>query len=159
VTNDGLLFDVRPIEDEDGKKKKPRAKRAAMAASPVAHKSEPEEFTYGYMASIEDHIQCDQCGLMIVDLVEIKRVGKIEQWLVKCGWWCQTEWWVDPIPGILDKNEQNEKQFRVIGGLFDGKTFDEIRDEGCRWYIEAQVERGTRSLLAEEAAKWLLNNP
>lgn len=160
MTNKGYLFDASPIEDEDGPKKKKTRRKAAAQVSPVVVVREAdEEFTPGYMASIEGHFRCEHCDLSVVDLVDIKRVGKKEEWLIKCGWWCQTEWWVDAIPGLLDKQPDEKKEFfRVIGGRFDGKTFDEIDAMGCRWYMQDIVKVGTRKILVEAAARWLLEN-
>lgn len=159
MTSKGLLFDVSPIEDEDGPKKKKTRKKANKPQPVAVVRESNEEFTPGYMASIEGHFRCEQCDLSVVDLVDIRRVGKQEEWLIKCGWWCQTEWWVDAIPGVLDKQPEEKKEsFRVIGGRFDGKTFDEIDAMGCRWYMQDIVKVGTRKTLVEAAARWLVEN-
>lgn len=154
-----MLFDVRPIEDEDGRRKKPasrRKKRDQPSATAAAGEWRPDgKFTYGYMASIDGHLRCDRCDLSIVDLVEIRRVGAKEEWVVKCGWGCHQEWIVEPVDGVLDKPAP---AFRVKGGRFDGQTFDEIAASGCRWYMESVVEVGTRSTLVDAAREWLQKN-
>lgn len=158
--NNGLLFDVAPLEDA---KKKPSKRRKAVAeAQPhVATKSVEETPFYGYLASIEGHYQCDQCGLSVLDLVETRKVDGRTMWLVTCGWWCLHSWLVEPIPGLLDKADEERKSkgdFTVRGGRFDGQTFEQISQDGNRWYIE-QLVKGKRSFLATAAAEWLSKNP
>ena len=154
--SDSLLFDIRPIEDEDGKRKKPKKKaaREEPVAPPVRYVDDP--VSPGYMASLD--VRCERCDLSVVDLVEVRRINGIDQWLVKCGWWCQQEWLIDPIPGVLDQRdkEQDEDAFVVRDGLFAGKTFDQIAAESHGLaYIRGLVKVAKRSALAEAAARWL----
>jgi hypothetical protein len=74
-----------------------------------------------------------------------------------CGWWCLHSWLVDPIPGLLDKEDRKQAAdvFRMRGGRFDGKSFDEIAAAGGRWYIESLVTVSKRTAVSDAAKKWL----
>jgi hypothetical protein len=159
----GLLFDVAPIEDEDGKKKRPskRKKQDEPAFVPVSQ-AEPEP-AYGYIAAIDGHYQCDLCGTTLLDLVEKRKVDGETKWLITCGWWCMHSWLVDPIPGLLDEEDSKQASAEFIvrdGGRFDGMTFRQISEQFGRWCIEAIVEKekSSRAVLAAAAAEWLAKN-
>jgi len=153
-----LLFDTSPIEDEEGKKKKKARKKADPEPQPVFRR-EPavEEQPAGYLASIEGHYSCDRCGLTTLDLIDIRKTESGTKWLVMCGWWCLHSWLVDPIPGLLDKEDRKQAAdvFRMRGGRFDGKSFDEIAAAGGRWYIESLVTVSKRTAVSDAAKKWL----
>jgi hypothetical protein len=151
-----ILFDTSPIEDEDGKKKKKARKKSAPEPQPVFRR-EPavEEQPAGYLASIEGHYTCDRCGLTTLDLIDIRKTDSGTKWLVMCGWWCLHSWLVDPIPGLLDKEDRKHDVFRMRGGRYDGKSFDEIDASGARWYIESLVTVSKRTAVSEAAKKWL----
>jgi len=153
-----FLFDVSP-EERDGQKKKKasRKKKAEEAHVFVPVQSAPAEPVYGFMAAVDGHYECDKCGATRLDLVEIRKVDGQVKWMITCGWWCMHRWLVDPIAGLLDeqdKEDSKKESFRVRGGRFDGKTFDEIDTSGNGWYIDQLIESGKRSFLAEAAAKW-----
>jgi hypothetical protein len=154
-----FLFDTSPIEDNDGKKKKKARKKAAPEPQPVFHR-EPavEEQPAGYLASIDGHYSCDRCGLTVLDLIDIRKTDSGTKWLVMCGWWCLHSWLVDPIPGLLDKEDRKQDVFRMRGGRFDGKSFDEIAAAGGRWYIESLVTVSKRTAVSDAAKKWLDTN-
>jgi hypothetical protein len=154
-----FLFDTSPIEDEDGKKKKKQTRKKAVP-EPVIHR-EPavEEQPAGYLASIDGHYACDRCGLTTLDLIDIRKTDSGTKWLVMCGWWCLHSWLVDPIPGLLDKEDRKQSDvFRMRGGRFDGKSFDEIAAAGGRWYIESLVTVSKRTAVSDAAKKWLDTN-
>lgn len=160
--SESMLFDTSPI-DEDSVKKKPRKTRekqpepAPTRALPRVEKPATER----WLASIDGHYACDRCGITLLDLVDIRKTDKGVKWLISCGWWCLHSWYVDPIPGVLDAEDkkQEEENFRVRGGRFDGMTFDEIDAMGYRRYIEALPGAPKRTVLAEAARKWLDRNP
>jgi hypothetical protein len=164
MTSQGLLFDSSPLEDETPRK---QSRKRKNSEEPVVvaprHDDGVAAPVYGFLASIEGHYKCDKCGLDRLDLVSTRRVDGDEKWLVCCGWWCMHCWLVDPIPGLIDeedrKHQQQKKDFRVRGGLFDGQTFDEIAAAGKRWYIESVVKKSERPTLAAAAAEWLSKNP
>lgn len=162
-SNSGLLFDISPIEDEDSKKKKKPTKRKKDAEAIHLPPVETVEAVpvYGYLAKIDGHYKCDQCGLECLDLIETRKVDGKTKWLITCGWWCMHSWLVDPIPGLLEKAEEEQvakPSFVVKGGRFDGQTFDEIAASGNRWWIEQEVKAGKRKFLAQAAAEWLSKN-
>lgn len=156
TSNSGLLFEVAPFEDT--KKKKPVKRKAVEpTVAAVVPVLEPEK-VYGYLAVVDGHYKCDQCGLECLDLIETRKSNGKVQWLVTCGWWCMHSWLVDPIPGLLDEADESQKKqssFVVKGGRYDGQTFDEIADSGHLWYIEQLVKAGKRTYLAAAAAEWL----
>jgi hypothetical protein len=151
-----FLFDTSPIEDEDGKKKKKARKKATPEPQPVVHR-EPavEEQPAGYLASIDGHYSCDTCGLTVLDLIDIRKTDSGTKWFVMCGWWCLHSWLVDPIPGLLDKEDRKHDVFRMRGGRFNGKSFDEIDASDSRWYIESLVTVSKRTAVSDAAKKWL----
>ena len=152
-----LLFDTSPVEDNDGKKKKKARKKLAPEPQPVFHRepavgSEPA----GYLASIDGHYSCDTCGLTVLDLVDIRKTEGGTKWLVQCGWWCLRTWLVDPIPGLLDKEDRKQADvFRMRGGRYNGKSFDEIAAADARWYIESLVTVSKRTAVSDAAKNWL----
>lgn len=152
------LFDTSPIEDEDGKKKKKSSRRKV---EPVVQTHAPvvveEVKPITVLASIEGHYACDRCGLTVLDLIDIRKTESGTKWLVSCGWWCLHSWLVDPIPGLLDKEDRKQAAdvFRMRGGRYDGKSFDEIDASGARWYIESLVTVSKRTAVSDAAKKWL----
>jgi hypothetical protein len=153
-----MLFDTSPIEDEDGKKKKKQA-RKKVEPEPTVFRREPTvtEQPVGYLASIEGHYTCDRCGLTTLDLIDIRKTDSGTKWLIMCGWWCLHSWLVDPIPGLLDKEDRKQSAdvFRMRGGRYDGKSFDEIDADGARWYIESLVTVSKRTAVSDAARNWL----
>lgn len=152
-----MLFDTSPIEDEDGKKKK-KSRRSAdrPVASPPAPAAVEEFEPATILVSIDGHYSCDRCGLTVLDLIDIRKSDGGTKWLVSCGWWCLHSWLVDPVPGLLDREDRKQKDvFRMRGGRYDGKSFDEIAAEGARWYIESLVTVSKRTAVSEAAKKWL----
>jgi hypothetical protein len=151
-----FLFDISPVEDNDGKKKKHPRKKASPSPRPVL-RSDPavEEQPVGYLASIDGHYACDRCGLTTLDLIDIRKTESGTKWLVTCGWWCLHSWLVDPIPGLLDKEDRKQDVFRMRGGRYDGKSFDEIAAADARWYIESLVTVSKRTAVSDAAKKWL----
>jgi hypothetical protein len=151
-----LLFEKAPIQDEDGKKKKPSSRRPkADEHQPGAW--QPREYTVqpGFMLSIEGHCRCETCGLTVVDLLEIVKVNGEVQWKVICGWWCMTTWLIKPIPGLLDEADKSAKQFVLREGRFAGQTFDQVWNSGNEWYVRDLVKMAKRSVVATAAAEWL----
>lgn len=155
-----MLFDTSPDEVEGRKKsrKRPSQRPQAGPTTQAPDLELPSEARY--LASIDGHYQCD-CGMTLLDLAEERWVNGKKQWLVQCGWWCGMSWLVDPVPGILDKEDAKQrvsgKAFVVKGGRFDGKTFDEIDAMGCRNHIVGLAEKG-REYLAAAAREWLSRN-
>lgn len=155
MAKNDLLFDVAPVQDEDGKKKKAsRKKQADDSPLPRAWEPPPER-PVGYLASIEGHTACETCGLHVVDLVEIVKINGETQWKVMCGWWCMTSWFISPIPGLLDEADKSAKQFVLREGRFAGKTFDEVWNSGNEWYVRDLVKMAKRTVVAGAAAEWL----
>lgn len=154
------LFDTSPIEDEDGKKKKKSVRRKAEAVVQSHAPAVVEEIQpLTVLATIDGHYSCDRCGLTVLDLLDIRKTDSGTKWLVSCGWWCLHSWLVDPIPGLLDKEDRKQKDvFRMRGGRYDGKSFDEIAAEGARWYIESLVTVSKRTAVSDAAKKWLDSN-
>ena len=161
MTKNGLLFDISPIEDEDSKKKKPSKRKnsddeVSLAPSQTDYMS---GYSPGYMLSL-DSVPCETCGAP-ADLVEIKKIDGKTQWIVMCGWWCMHRWHIDPIPGLIETEEAEEKpeEFVLRDGMFAGKTFSEIRDLGRMDYLKSLPKLARRSAVAEAAADWLAKNP
>lgn len=156
----GMLFDTSP--DEAGKKK---ARKRSVAfrdttPKPVTVPAERRHEDARFLASIDGHVTCGECGIGIVDLVEVRHVNGQERWLVQCGWSCLTSWLVDPVPGVLDREDEKQAtspEFVVRGGRFDGMTFKQMDDAGHRNHIRALVEKG-RTHVAAAAAEWLAAN-
>jgi hypothetical protein len=149
------LFDKSPIEDEDGKRRKKSRRRPDPAPEPT-HAPVRSVFTpYTVLASIDGHYSCDRCGLTTLDLLDIRKSESGTKWLVSCGWWCLHAWLVDPIPGLLDAEDKKVNVFRMRGGRYDGKSFDEIDAEGARWYIESLVTVSKRTAVSDAAKNWL----
>ena len=149
------LFDTSPIEDEDGKKRKKARPKAEPAPEPQ-HAPVRSVFTpYTVLASIEGHYACDRCGLTTLDLLDIRKADSGTKWLVSCGWWRLHSWLVDPIPGLLDAADKKADVFRMRGGRYDGKSFDEIAAEGAKWYIETLVTVSKRTAVSDAAKNWL----
>jgi hypothetical protein len=150
------LFETSPIEDEDGKKKKKSRRKeepVVQARAPVVVE-ELQPLTV--LASVNGHYACDRCGLTVLDLLDIRKTEGGTKWLVSCGWWCLHSWLVDPIPGLLDKEDRKQVDvFRMRGGRYDGKSFDEINAIGGRWYIESLVTVSKRTAVSDAAKKWL----
>lgn len=158
----GMLFDTSPDETEQSGKKKARPRKVTAPrpspiedhATPVIRPSEAR-----FLASLD--VPCPYCGIEATDLVEERWSDKERKWLVQCGWQCLASWLIDPIPGILDKEDAKQtesgKAFVVKGGRFDGKTFDEIAAAGHRNHIVGLAEKG-REYLAAAAKEWLSQN-
>ena len=149
------LFETSPIEDEDGKKKK-KGKKKQPEPQPVAviHREPDVELAQpGYLASVVGHYACDRCGLTTLDLIDVRG----PKWLVMCGWWCLHSWLVDPIPGLLDKEDRKQAPdaFVMRDGLFSGKSFDEIAAAGGRAYIESLPIVSKRQAVKDAAKNWL----
>ena len=150
------LFDTSPVEDNDGKKKKKKGKKKQPEPQHVTtYRREPdvELAQPGYLASIDGHYTCDRCGLTTLDLIDVRG----SKWLVMCGWWCLHSWLVDPIPGLLDKEDRKQAPdaFVMRDGLFSGKTFDEIDAAGGRAYIESLPIVSKRQAVKDAAKNWL----
>jgi hypothetical protein len=155
----GLLFDISP-EERDGQVKKKSSKRRRVADEADVFSTAPEWVPDDrpFLASIDGHYSCDRCGMTLLDLADVRKVDGKAQWLVQCGWGCLNLQYVDPVPGILEKldEEQSKKdEFRVREGIFAGKTFDEIDAAGYLAYIENLVSAAKSKFVAEAAAKWL----
>jgi hypothetical protein len=147
-----MLFDTSPIEDDDGKKK-PRSIRPKSSESHAPAPVVVEEPSANYLASLDGQYECGRCGLTLLDLADTR--GR--KWLVQCGWGCGLLMLVDPVPGLLDKEDrkQDADAWRMRGGRFDGKTFAEIEAEGAKWYIESLVTTSKRDAVKEAAKKYL----
>jgi hypothetical protein len=138
------LFDVSPDADVDNVDRKKSAKRKRQkeeAPSPhVATRERGREPDDTIIAVVEDHFQCEQCGLRIVDLISVRRNTK--KWLVCCGWNCLIRWEVDPVDGILERLDESQEKTELDdfvlrdGSQFDGMTFGDIWASGNGWHIE-----------------------
>lgn len=155
TATDPLLFEVAPIQDEDGKKKQPKKRSKSDDHSPARAWEPPPSPPMGFMLSIDGHVSCPTCGLTVVDLVEVVKIGGVQQWRVMCGWWCMTTWLIPPIPGLLDEADKSAKKFVLREGRFAGKTFDEVWNSGNEWYVRDLVKMAKRTVVAEAAAEWL----
>ena len=153
------LFETSPIEDEDGKRKKKSRRKEELVVQPRAPTVVEELQPLTVLASVNGHYACDRCGLTVLDLLDIRKTEGGTKWLVSCGWWCLHSWLVDPIPGLLDREDRKQVDvFRMRGGRFDGKSFDEIDASGGRWYIESLVTVSKRTAVSDAAKKWLDSN-
>ena len=153
------LFETSPIEDEDGKKKKKSRRKEEPVVQVRAPVVVEELQPLTVLASVNGHYACDRCGLTVLDLLDIRKTEGGTKWLVSCGWWCLHSWLVDPIPGLLDKEDRKQVDvFRMRGGRYDGKSFDEIDASGGRWYIESLVTVSKRTAVSDAAKKWLDSN-
>jgi len=152
-----FLFDTSPIEDNDGKKKKKSRRKEEPVVQALAPVVVEELQPITVLVSIDGHYSCDRCGLTVLDLLDIRKTEGGTKWLVSCGWWCLHSWLVDPIPGLLDKEDRKQAAdvFRMRGGRFDGKSFDEIAAADARWYIESLVTVSKRTAVSDAAKKWL----
>lgn len=153
-----MLFDTSPEEVEQAGKKKPRKRAADPApAVPAVVRAEPRQEDAKYLASIDGHVTCDECGIGVVDLVCERWIDGQRRWLVQCGWSCLTSWLIDPIPGILDQEDQRQrsqaKEFVVRDGRFAGMTFSQME----RGHVRALAEKG-RTYVAAAAKEWLEKN-
>lgn len=157
--NSGLLFEIAP-EERDGQARKKTTKKAQKPVEQT-HASTASEWAPDdrpFLASLDGHYSCDRCGMTVLDLADVRKVDGKPQWLVQCGWGCLSLQFVDPVPGILEKLDEEasrEDEFRIRDGIFAGKTFDEIDAAGYRIYIENLVKASKRTFVAEAAAKWL----
>lgn len=151
-----MLFDISPIEDEDGKKKK-KSRRVKAEDTTAVHAETPVEFVpLKTIAVIDGHYECGTCGLTILELIDIRKTESGTKWIVCCGYWCGHSWPVDPIPGLLDEEDRKQRDvFRMRDGRFAGKSFDEINRDGARWYIESLVTVSKRTAVSEAAKNWL----
>lgn len=132
--SEGLLFDVSPIQDEDGKKKKvsKRKRPDGEVRGCVAPTDYTTGYSPGFLMSI-DSVPCDKCGAP-VDLVEIRK----SSWLVMCGWWCMHTWEIDPIPELLKPvpdSRAYDTEFVLKFGLHAGKSLRELWDSGHQAYV------------------------
>lgn len=161
---DGFLFDASPDTDVDNAKKKKFGKTRAKSRDVTAITHYESEYSTKIIASVEDHYECDRCGLRVLDLVDIRG----PKWLVCCGWNCLHYWEVDPVPGLLDaqdtkKSPKGELDDFVVRdpSRFNGRTFGDIWDSDEGWYIELLAEVGRpfakekRTALREAARKFL----
>lgn len=159
--SEGTLFETSPEEVEQAGKKKARPRKAtAVGPVPVVDQSPRDYPTEArFIASLD--VPCPYCGIEKTDLVEERWVDGNRRWLVQCGWWCLTSWLIDPIPGVLDREDEKQQAsgaaFKVKGGRFDGMTFDEIAESGHRNHIVGLAEKG-REYLAAAAKEWLARN-
>lgn len=156
-TSPGMLFDTSPIEDEDGKKKKPSRKKKAKADeaafASVEHHAEYE--FRPYIIPLVRITSCDRCKSPVVDLAEITKVDGVQRWRVVCGWSCGNMWTIDPVDGLLDDADKSAKQFVLREGRFAGKTFDEVWNSGNEWYVRDLAKMAKRSVVASAASEWL----
>ena len=104
-----------------------------------------------YLASIE--CECPTCGVGVVDLIDVRNA----KWLIQCGWWCMRTWLIDPIPGVLDEDDakQQESEFILRGGQFDGQTFTQIWSSGNEWYVRDIARLSKRQIVRDKANQWL----
>lgn len=155
--SDDMLFDVSPIHDEDGKKKKggkakkPKAQPQERSADDYLARLRSAESSF-LMRSLEC-VSCDNCGAP-ADLEEVFEFEGIKTWRVRCGWWCLHSWLIEEIPGVLP--ERKRGSYRLHGGRFAGMTLEDVWGAGERWYIESLASGvgGTKSSTA--AAKEFL---
>lgn len=155
-----MLFDASPEEVEQAGKKKARKRRVVASdetPARVAVRAELRQEDAKYIASIEGHVTCDECGIGVVDLVCERLVNGQKKWLVQCGWSCLTCWLIDPIPGILDQEDRRQasqkKEFVVRDGRFAGMTFSQME----RGHVQALAAKG-RTYVAAAAKEWLASN-
>lgn len=145
------LFDKSQVAGDVPKKKRPSARRKEEPA-PQAAVSVFDEPS-GYLLSI-DSVACDQCGSP-VDLIDFRKEGGKTLWLVTCGWWCGHSWVIEPIHGLLDKqDEKKQDEFVVTFGRVTG-TFNEIEESGNGWYIHLLAKMSSRPVVAKAASEWL----
>lgn len=149
-----LLFDKSPIDGEEQKKKRTRKKKAAEAPPPVIERSYPDTVS-PYMLSIES-LPCPRCGCP-VDLIQV--LPDSGNWQVQCGWCISHIWQIDPIPGLIEKEEEDDRpdEFTIREGKYCGKTFDQIlsEDPDGEEVIRAMAESSPRETVRCAAAAWL----
>jgi len=167
MASESLLFDVSPVEDEDSKKKKKSTRRKQAADQVLPQIPEPEPEAAGFLLSL-DSVPCWQCGAP-ADLDSVVRIreevvdecGKVSlqmvsRWRVTCGWWCMHSWYIPPIPGLLDKKDDESPQFVLREGMFAGKTLDEVsKIPGGDLYIKNLPSMTDRKSVAQAAIDWL----
>ncbi len=152
--SEGLLFDVSPIQDEDGKKKKPSKRK--KADEPEFDRPPPTDYMNGYspgfLMSI-DSVPCDKCGAP-VDLVEIRK----SSWLVMCGWWCMHQWEIDPIPELLkpvSDSPASDNDFVLKFGVHAGKSLRELWDSGHQAYVRMLPKIAKQASVAKAVEDFL----
>lgn len=149
-----LLFETSPIEDEDGPKKKKAKKKKAEEPVPVPVGRTYAETATPFMLSIES-LPCQRCGCP-VDLIQVLHGSG--RWQVQCGWCVSHIWDIDPIPGLIEQDEEDEKpdEFVLREGTFTGKTFDQVLDDpDGEEYIRALAATSPRESVRAAATAWL----
>jgi hypothetical protein len=154
VSEKDLLFPIAP-EERDGQKKKPKkAKKAEPVVAVVEPKADEEDSPpdHGYLAKVDGHYECPQCGCRTLDLLDFRKVDGSKKWLLICSWNCLITFVVDPIPSILDKKPQT-REFVVKTGRYKG-TFAEIEEAGGGWWIDQVVASGAKTAIVAAARKF-----
>jgi hypothetical protein len=152
-----LLFETSPIEDEDGPKKKKgaRKKKQEEPPPPAAVERRYEEKATPYILSIES-LDCQRCGCP-VDLIKVNHANGM--WIVQCGWCVSHIWEIEPIPGLLEKDEQDERpdEFVLRDGPYAGMTFDQVleQEDGEEYIRMVARMPKMRQSVRDAASAWL----
>jgi hypothetical protein len=146
-----MLFDISPISDEDSKKRKPSKRKQEeppVSNGPVDYAA---RYVPGYIASLD--VPCDRCGMPITDLAEVYR----NEWLVVCGWGCGLQWFIDPIPGVLESQKKTEDSYVLRTGRHKGKTLDEVWESGDsgKMYVRGIAKIGQSTVDSRAACEWM----
>lgn len=147
-----LLFDISPIQDEDGKKKKPtrKKKRAEEPTFPSELRDYSDGWVAGFMMSIPS--PCERCGIPITDLVEVRRIRGETKWIVTCGWICMHTWTIDPIPGLI---MEHKDEFVLPEGRYAGQTLDQVWNSGHEAYVRELPRLSKNPETARAVSEWL----
>jgi hypothetical protein len=148
------LFDTSPIEDDDGKKKRPSKRKAGEPAAP-----EPAPIDDALAAilarpavilgRLDGHVECHRCSAACRDIVE--EAG--DEWLIECAF-CGLKEWSPAIEGHLKPKDGG---FVFRDGRFAGKTIEEAAaDPRGADYIAWAASEHKRPSVREACQKFLL---
>jgi hypothetical protein len=142
--SDGFLFDVSPVEDQDGKK---RAKKPRKNKTEEAHPRGGIEYTEAgvFLATCIDGARCPLCDLPAdLDVIDGPR------WRLVCGWGCGYAWWQDARPSLI-KTASDKACYEIKHGRWAGKTLSQVPID----IVEMMAEHGDLSEERDAAKKFL----
>jgi len=150
------LFDTSPIEDEDGKKKRPSRRKAAAPEPQPQAATEPDDALATLLAKpavtlgrLDGVVECHRCGAATHDIIE--DYGR--EWMIECCF-CGLK---QDVPSIKGHLKPRGKAFVMSDGRFAGKTLDEIvADPRGMDYITWASKEHKRQTVREACAKYLL---
>lgn len=107
-----------------------------------------------YIAPLHGHVKCPACGNDMLDIDDVRQDAMRKKWRVECSWGCGMGFLIDPIPGVLDGQEDDEFRLRGVRPDFEGLTLQEAFAKSPE-YVRALAKVSKRGAIRKKAAEFL----